>query len=77
LQSETLFPTSFGRKENPMRLTLICFLFLLAGCPATGVPEYRRPVTYEDPLLQVQPNAYGLGVGMDQYGRPVRVVPAW
>jgi hypothetical protein len=25
--------------------------------------------------LQIKPKAYGLGVGMDQYGRPVRIVP--
>lgn len=25
---------------------------------------------------EVKPNAYGMGVGMDQYGRAVKVVPA-
>ncbi len=27
---------------------------------------------WDDPLLDVKPNAYGLGVGSDQYGRPVQ-----
>ena len=29
------------------------------------------------PLLEIEPNAYGLGVHSDQYGRPVKVVPAY
>jgi hypothetical protein len=27
---------------------------------------------HTDPLLKVRPNAYGPGVGADQYGRPVK-----
>ena len=36
--------------------------------PQTSGPNLNHP----DPTLKVQPNAYGPGIGMDQYGRPVR-----
>lgn len=45
-------------------ITLLLVTFL-AGCEVTRS-------NYSDPLLKVTPNAYGLGVGSDQYGRPVR-----
>lgn len=46
---------------------------------ATGRPFYWAPKndtqsqrqSYPDATLQVKPDAYGLGVGIDQYGRPV------
>jgi len=43
---------------------------------ATGRPFMWQPQFggsgFPDPTLQVQPDAYGLGVGKDQYGRPVK-----
>lgn len=45
---------------------------------ATGRPFYWAPrdqpkvaPSMPDPTLNVAPDAYGLGVGSDQYGRPV------
>lgn len=31
----------------------------------------------QDGHLSVQPNAYGMGVGMDQYGRAIKHHPLW
>lgn len=50
---------------------------------ATGRPFILQPqfggLGFPDPTLQFKPNAYGLGTGMDQYGRPVqpRCAPGW
>lgn len=32
--------------------------------------------SYSDPLWTIKPNAYGMGVGENQYGQPVKIVPA-
>ncbi|MBT39721.1 MAG: hypothetical protein CL938_14390 [Deltaproteobacteria bacterium] len=32
--------------------------------------DYGGTGEYEDPYVDVEPDAYGLGVGADQYGRP-------
>src|SRR5689334_2194273 len=48
-----------------------------------GSPSRKEQQTHTDfapdPAIQghVTPNAYGLGVGMDQYGRPVTLQPAF
>ena len=31
--------------------------------------------SYSDPLWTIKPNAYGMGVGENQYGQPVKIVP--
>jgi len=49
---------------------------------ATGRPFFWKPQSgpnFPDPTLRVIPDAYGLGTGMDQFGRPVqpRCAPGW
>ena len=50
---------------------------------AMGRPFIRQPqwggTGFPDPTLEVKPDAYGLGVGMDHYGRPVKPAcpPGW
>ena len=55
------------------------------GTFAPGVYQnkYGMPVRYEvengvpGEMLQIKHDAYGPGIGMDQYGRPVKTVPAY
>lgn len=53
-----------------------------------AIPENGQPVDNRDGLERqgfvktgateyVKPNAYGLGTGMNQFGEPVKVVPAY
>lgn len=44
---------------------------------ATGRPFTYRTDTGQKSFGVVKPNAYGLGVGMDQFGRAVRATPEW
>ena len=75
------------------RLFLVLALLALGACtpagyqPATqGLNEVYGPgvtsgpfgeMIHHEPGLQVQPNAYGLGMGMDQYVRPVAHGPVF
>ena len=46
---------------------------LLLACTTTAAAEdlgAPRPVRPSGELLEIEPNAYGLGVNSDQYGRP-------
>ena len=45
-------------------------VFGLSGCPMGS-----QQAVYDDPFLTIQPDVYGPGIGMDQAGRPVQVVP--
>ena len=65
-------------------LAAFCFCLLstaaLANC---GYDQYGRQFCCEtrpgfgvtDPLSPVQPDVFGPGIGMDQYGRPMQAVP--
>ncbi len=50
-------------------MVLLLLALVLVGCNVTQRTGDRY---YSSQQLKVKPNAYGLGVGMDQYGRPVR-----
>lgn len=47
-------------------IVLLVLILLISGCCSDSGFKYR------DPLLRVKQDGYGLGVGRDQYGRPVR-----
>ena len=43
---------------------------LLIACATTAGAQAREPESQSNEFLDVKPNAYGLGVNADQYGRP-------
>lgn len=53
-------------------LALLCLAFFSCQCLAWS--NNNLP---PDPLLRMQPNTYGPNIGMDQYGRPVQLAPAF
>ena len=54
-------------KANSCQLLIVATVSLLCGCAPYGSHDYNAP--YASPAT-VWPNAYGLGVNADQYGRP-------
>ncbi len=53
-----------------MKYAIGIFVFLFTTAAVAQYSEYGGRGEYEDPYLDVDPHAYGLGVGSDQYGRP-------
>ena len=53
-----------------MRYGISLFIALFATAAVAQYSDYGDTGEYEDPYVDVEPDAYGLGVGSDQYGRP-------
>ena len=53
-----------------MRYAIGLFAALFATAAVAQHSDYGGTGEYEDLYVDVEPDAYGLGVGADQYGRP-------
>lgn len=67
------------------------FIFLILFCGIAEAKEFdftfdplsttgktsKQSKTVKFGTLDIKENTYGLGVGADQFGRPVRAKPAW
>jgi hypothetical protein len=59
-----------------LAILLLAGLLAVSACGMAGLPADSGWVNI-GPTQQVKPNAYGLGVGMDRFGRPVRMTPGF
>jgi hypothetical protein len=74
----------FRKRRDKVKLALLILAAVfLAGCVATESNRANGDLLEQQGFVRtgateyVKPNAYGLGTGMNQFGAPVKVVPAY
>jgi hypothetical protein len=70
-------------KKTIAIVAIVSLAIVLSGCVTTESSRANGDLLEQQGFVRtgateyVKPNAYGLGTGMNQFGAPVKVVPAY